>query len=379
MERPKFINDVMANVRSKLHSYGQQPSEDIFKGLSEIVSTIWDMSTNQPSLGRKFYVSSLACGTGKTVSMLEAVKHLGKDTGVIIFLNRVLQIEEQIKELGLSNDEFSTLVSDAYPETQALGNRDRSAARILFTTQQMLEARVKDGTPFAEIKDFWFEGKPRAVRIWDEAIQPTKSQTFNNYDLARTYGKFGQARLYPKLTSQLLAFAKELDDTPDKAVIQIPAFFDNPELQNTTLEGMLDPFSDQDDRKGVEDLYKLSGRVVRVRNIDRVTALSYEDIFPDDAAPMLVLDASGHLRSVYDQWQKSRKNLCRLHSPGKFYRGLKIHHWERGSGRDQFKPKGRSLKTIIDGIVATIKQIPRDEKVLVLHLLPAWRIAMSNS
>jgi hypothetical protein len=165
MERQEFINLVMTTVRSRLHSYGQQPSEDIFKGLSEIVSTIWDMSTNQPSLGRKFYVSSLACGTGKTVSMLEAVKHLDKDKGVIIFLNRCLQIEEQVKELGLSDDEFATLVSDAYPQTQALGNRDRSTARILFTTQQMLEARVKDGTPFAEIKDFWFEGKPRLGRV----------------------------------------------------------------------------------------------------------------------------------------------------------------------------------------------------------------------
>jgi len=107
---------------------------------------------------------------------------------------------------------------------------------------------------------------------------------------------------------------------------------------------------------------------VRVRRDDKGNAvLDYEDVFPDDMGPLLICDASGYLRQVYRFWYSDRQGLRFLPSPAKRYTGLTIHHWDRGSGKGQFKRGGKERREIYDGIVRTITAIPDGEKILIVH------------
>jgi hypothetical protein len=89
------------------------------------------------------------------------------------------------------------------------------------------------------------------------------------------------------------------------------------------MAGDLEPFrswfASESNRDTAEALWKLSGRFVRVRTDQSGnTALDYDNSFPDDVVPMLVLDASGQQRYVYELWRNRRLGLQFLPSPPKF-------------------------------------------------------------
>jgi len=81
---------------------------------------------------------------------------------------------------------------------------------------------------------------------------------------------------------------------------------------------------------------------------------------------MLILDASGQQHKTYEYWHKYRDTLKQLPSPQKFYNGLTVHHWDRGSGKDV--QKRATYKEIATGIARTINnELPAGKKCLVIH------------
>jgi hypothetical protein len=112
-------------------------------------------------------------------------------------------------------------------------------------------------------------------------------------------------------------------------------------------------------------LWFLFGKYVTVRRdgVYGETMLDYKDTLPDDIAPLLVLDASARVRTLYDYWQHGRGGLFMLPSARKRYDNLTIHVWERGGGKSAFRNEGRLL---VEGIASTIMTRP-DEDWLVVH------------
>ena len=70
------------------------------------------------------------------------------------------------------------------------------------------------------------------------------------------------------------------------------------------------------------------------------TMLDYEDTLPDDITPLLTLDASACVRTVYECWQKGRGGIKKLPSARKHYDNLDIHVWSRGGGKSAFRKDG---------------------------------------
>ena len=169
------------------------------------------MATEDPSLARDLIVSFLPPGMGKTSTVIEAVKHLPPKTGAVIFLSRCEEIEKLASAMGLSENDYSVIVSDRYERIGKLGNPNKTKARVLFTTQQMLEARVKDGRKFRDVKEFWFDGGARPVRIWDEAILPSSLHTLGRYDITGMLKPF-QANGWRKIAEDLDDFSATLKD-----------------------------------------------------------------------------------------------------------------------------------------------------------------------
>ena len=49
----------------------------------------------------------------------------------------------------------------------------------------MLESRAKKTKAFSEMSDFFYNGKPRQVRVWDEAILPSRTLTLSKRKIMR--------------------------------------------------------------------------------------------------------------------------------------------------------------------------------------------------
>ena len=344
--------------------------EDAFwKGLKEIAKVYEEMAEGRAD--KAFYVSSLPTGMGKTTIAKQSTKALladseFKNVGVIYFLARLEEIESLVKDMDLKPDEFA--VWTHRDELNALGNPVREEARVLFTTQKRLEGYSKGGTHFAAMKELRHKGKPRQVRVWDEAILPALELTA---DMDGLYGLLhGLSKISDDLRDTIKRFADTLEDHVDEFITMPDIDEDKGELF-----GFVGLFAEDWQRKAAEALWHLSGHVVRVRRVGkRGVTLGYEDILPADLAPMLILDASADLRETYRFWEDHRRTLVRLNSPKKSYAGLTIHHWEMPSGshwfnlRDKRKAvaNAKQIGAIADGVVKMLAEIPDDEDVLVV-------------
>ena len=97
------------------------------------------------------------------------------DAAVIICVGRLVEIDPLIKSMRLAERDYAVLVSENNPDLNQRGNPSRSAARVLFTTQQMLESRVKRYGDFKSIEEFHYKGQPRDVRILGRGLSSCES------------------------------------------------------------------------------------------------------------------------------------------------------------------------------------------------------------
>ena len=138
------------------------------------------------------------------------------------------------------------------------------------------------------------------------------------------------------------------------------------------MEDALAAFSDKADKDAVQTLYKLGGKVAKVtRDKSHNILIQYADILPDDLAPMLILDASGGLRTTYKLWYTHRKGIRFLESPQKSYAGFTIHHWNRGAGKSAYDLRRGDPEKLAEGIALAINsEVPQDKKCLVIYRKP---------
>ncbi|MDX8500146.1 hypothetical protein RFM99_17190 [Mesorhizobium sp. VK4C] len=346
--------------------YKHDPNADQWKGLKEIAKVYEQMAEGRAD--KAFYLSSLPTGMGKTTVAVQSTKALladpeFNDVGVIYFLSRLEEIERLVTEMGLKPETFAVLTSD---ETlNALGNPVHEKARVLFTTQQRLENYSKGKAAFADMKELRYKGKPRAVRVWDEAILPSLVLTAGNYALKRL-----PLELLQRKQEKLTELADEIDEFAHSLKSHVGEYVTMPDIDKTglDLETFRSYFSHSPDKDIAEALWYLSGHVVNVHR-DRYSGnvtLGYEDILPADLAPMLILDASGGLRHTYRFWESDRRTLVRLDSPKKSYAGLTIRHWDKGAGSNKHRDF-KAVSEIADGVVKMIAGIADDEPVLIVH------------
>ena len=115
-----------------------------------------------------------------------------------------------------------------------------------------------------------------------------------------------------------------------------------------------------------EILWFLFGEHVTVRQDGALgnTMLDYKDTLPHDIRPLLALDASARVRTVYDCWQEGRGGISKLPNAPKRYDDLSIHVWSRGGGKSAFRKDGDLL---VEGIASTIRTRPNEEWLVVHH------------
>ncbi|MDQ0997021.1 hypothetical protein QFZ34_002203 [Phyllobacterium ifriqiyense] len=360
--------EAIGNVHKKFVDWGHAPSSQHWRGLRHIAKVYQYMAAGVAA--PVFYLSSLPCGMGKTTVATECTKALiagdaYKSVGVIYFLSRLEEINALVDAMGLEKSDFSVLVSESRQgDVNDLGNPVASKARVLFTTQQQLEARLKDGSTFTDIAAFHYLGRPRLVRVWDEAIVPSKILTLDQDDISSMFRDLRQNSL-GSLRDLLEDWSIALRNMETGQTVEVPDI----EPYVSSLDAFRGVFDNQQDQDKAEALWYLSGRTVRIRRSQdsAATTFDYEDNLPEDLAPMLILDASGGLRETYSFWRRDRGGLKSLPSPTKTYSGLTLHHWDRGAGKTVYRDRNKALE-IAKGVAKAINtEIPLGEEVLVIH------------
>lgn len=358
--KPNALTKVALDcVRRKFLERGTNPSVDEWDGLEQIALAVQGMADG--TLPAKFYLSALAPGVGKTSVICEAIRQ-HKDQSAIVFLYRCEEIERLIADMGLSESEYAVIVSNKgeYAALNKLGNPDPTKARVLFTTQQRLQM-YSEGKAFADIAPFHFHDKPRQIRVWDEAIMPSTELTLNYYDMLRLIK--GCAENAPALAEELEAHCALIKDLPKREQTGVALFLQN--LEGVSLEDF-QSWHPETDKHAAEAMWRMNKHALRWKQDHHGnTVLRYENILPNDLAPMLILDASGLQRETYALWAANRGGLELLPSPPKNYSPLVIHHWDRASG----KSTSVDWNSLADGVAKTISELPEDDKILVVHHL----------
>lgn len=346
---------------SFFESKGHSPSRDMWEALAASTSVLERMSNND--CPPRVYLSSLDPGVGKTQAIVHFLRSLlaspeHRNVGVLVCIGRLDEVEALTTEVGLSQEDFAVLTSNK--EINGLGNAYSNTAQVLFTTHAMVESRSR-GLSFTEADELWFAGRPRSVRIWDEAMLPGRSLTLKRDDIAALRGPL--RLLSPDLGSLLDDLDAHLRSTNDKERLKLP------ELEAVTgvaLSAAHNVLETESHKLAATKLWALSGKTVTVRQDGRFgsTILDYEETLPPDLAPVLVFDASGRVRETYSAWEKYRGGIVRLPSAPKSYQNLSTHVWETGGGKSAFRVR---FDRLVEGIANTVNSKPHEEWLIVHH------------
>jgi hypothetical protein len=377
-----LADQTISTLKAFFDAKGHHPSEEMWKALAELASVLEAMAEGR--CPPKLFLSSLDPGVGKTQTvthflkaLIPSIEHL--DTGVLICVSRLDEIDRFVAEMELARIEYAVLTSDQERNKLGIGSTLSNKARVLFTTQQMIERRGA-GRDFADMRDFQFFGRPRQVRIWDESILPGQTITLNCLDMAALLRPL--AVTHKGLAEAILATFVELLRVENGAVYQVPDFATlasekRGETCNkipTSFPSLLDlnealgflASSSPQDQQAITTLWLLSGKTVSVRHDGAYgnTVLDYRETLPEGLAPLVVLDASGRVRTTYRQWRENRGGLELLTPASKRYDNLTVHCWQTGGGKSAFRRRGQAL---LDGIAETINSKPGEEWLVVHH------------
>ncbi len=344
-----------------------RPSQEMWLALADLADTLEKMADGRCEA--QFYLSSLDPGVGKTQTISRFVRVLMASTedrhrhvGAIICVSRLSEIWSLVSDMDLDEDEYSVLSSDR--ELNQLGCGLPQQGRVLFTTQQMVESRCKDTASFVGAEEFLYQGRPRAVRIWDESILPGQTITINRDDLAFLFRPL--RGVYPALTATIENLFSDLKDVQDGRSFTMPDFAEDHGVDVNEVLRVLDGTSTGVQAGTASALWFLSGKVVAVRTegFKGNTVIDYKETLPHDLAPVVVLDASGRVRATYREWEDRRGGLVRLRTAEKAYDNLTIHCWRTAGSKSAFRRQGMDL---VEGIVAAINSKPHEQWLVVHH------------
>jgi hypothetical protein len=363
----RLTKRTIAAMRKSFTGLDHHPSEGQWAALAAVVKTMAEMAGG--AAGPYAYLSALDPGVGKTYALIHFLRQLLAssdfgEVGVLVGIARLEQIRSIVSEANLSAADYAVYTSDEAMNALGRGHTpsDRAAARVLFTTHAMLERRLVQHRSFAEVDELQFRGRPRVVRVWDEALLPGKPLTVSRWQISRLLMPL--ARDHLDLVEDLEALADRIKDAAHGSQFRVP---DLGEKHSVNLSVALEAMRGRADDEAVTSaLWQLFDRVTTVRRNGRFgdVILDYRETFPDDFWPALILDASGRVRTLYRLWEARRNNLVRLLDGSKSYHEHTVHIWRTGGSKNAWR---RNWPMLVDGIVATIHERSREKWLVVCH------------
>lgn len=307
----------------------------------------------------KFIVAPIDAGLGKSISYKAYLsekesKGFNDDESILI----IYKTKEEAREFVMINPpaslrDISLFTSDN--DINSLGANDSGSARVLITTHEMIRARLAK-KPFTSADEFFYNGKPRRLRIWDEAIAPARTIHLPIDDLLRLNAPLRYAN--DKWLSKLESFVDMVKLTPDGEVLTVPHELDTA-FPKSTLSL---PASEVDTLQHLRRA--IGGKVLVRRNGGHQALIGVGVALPADLAPLVVLDASARVNPTYELWRDHRGGLLFLPAVTRSYRNLRVHLGKAGCGKKALSDS-ETREPIIGRILQIILTKP-DERWLVI-------------
>jgi hypothetical protein len=360
-----------------LRNFGSSLTPDTEKSFDSLIKTM-DKGF-RGSLESSFYLSPIDTGLDKSLCIKSYIKALIisgniNKAGILICLQTKAEIKTFIDDCGLDNNLFAVLVSNDPLNDKGRGERGRDEAPILFTTHAMIRSR--SGVSFLDAKDFFYQGKPRNLRLWDESLLPAEPVSFSIDTLASI-----AAPLRPHEPQ----FVKELDFFLNGVVwktvgelVMVPESLCTWAGDITANEGK--GFKKLNDKQiAVLDQIAQSAEKELTVSQSRTTGKALSGIvseLPTDISPAIIFDASGRLKATYELWEKHRGNLVRLPSATNDYSNVTINLWKTKAGRDALEDE-ETGRTIFKEVAKLIAAKP-DEKWLMVSFKADAKLDVLN-
>lgn len=370
------------DAEAQLRKWGSEPSADHLWGIREPSEFIAKMAYGvAPSI---MAISSMSTGMGKSEIVAAAGRVITADAalsdiGMVVFINTIRDLEAMKERMGFADDDprFAIFTGKRNVELNAMGGA-LNEAQVLLTTQskflwwsQHLSYRAKD---------FYYRGKPRQLRLWDETALPIDTMTLTPEHLHAFANELFERKLH-EVAMQVQEWADELARLPHDSVVKVPCFEKITLPCNSTGRMPRHPEADDDDDETVFNetcaaLAWLKGREVRVyrEKYTGSVALSYREILPATLTPLLVLDANADKRVAYKMMTESRGCLLHLHSPQKTYRNATLYRRAMAAGRRQHH-KRATRRPLIEAAADAffMEQAKGPREVLLLSFKPDYR------
>jgi len=349
------------DLRAYFPSVHHEPSTAMWSALSDQAKAMEDMANGVAK--ECFYLSALDPGIGKTQTLYSFVRNLvhsepHKDVGVLICLGRLEEVENFVNGIKKSGEMPSTAIAvlTSNEALNALGHPIPQEAQVLVTTQQRIEKRQR-GKLLSGTDEWNFKGKPRAVRVWDETFIPGRAVTLDTDAMAGLFGIL--STISPELRERVKDTFNKVEEAPDGSTFTVPDFAEEYGISIFQVIHAIGAKARVGQKEAATDLWHLSGRTVSVRrcSLNKSTLVDYRETLPPDLAPMLILDASGRVRSTYKDLE-ARGLLVRLREATKRYDNLTINVWDRGGGKSAFAKHGEELCKEVARMVLTKPEEP---------------------
>ncbi len=309
--------------------------DDIKSGFKQVTSLLLNglNGTIQPGL----HVLSADCGSGKSQQVQGCLKEW-KDTGfpgsesLLICLATLDEIDSYITGSGLQKADYAVVSSNPKYNGYGLGSGSAGLARVVFTTHEQFNRRVRERRSFIATEQFHHLGQARSFIIWDEAFHSVQHVSFS-VDALRA------------LPDALLGCAPSVVDafrpiTPDGAMLTPGG--------SMVIPADIGPFADQAlractglaerHRAVLEGLRKLAGcRAYFKLYGARWSIVGVGLPLPDDLPPMIVLDASARLTDRYERMGCGGLPVHMLDPVVVDYSNLTIRLIDRPTGKEAFK------------------------------------------
>ena len=211
----------------EFEKYGHRPSGDMLNALHELIQTLTSMADGEAS--PYYYLCSVDPGVGKSTAIIQWLKtyleylDIYNDIGVLIGLERYDEILRFIQDSGIKEGDYAVFVTESNNDLNGLGltSKNGDKARVLFTTKAQIRLRSRDKS-FSMTPQFFFKGKERAVKIWDESLLLGRKLTLDRTEIGGLLTTLNKENL--NLYEQIENIFIELKQCKDGDVYPIPSF-----------------------------------------------------------------------------------------------------------------------------------------------------------
>jgi hypothetical protein len=372
-----LADKTIADLKEKFREWGVSLPPEVWAEHQVTADCLEIMANGK--LSAKAYLNTLWTGAGKTTLMVCFVGCLVKspeyqEVGVIICIPYLKQILDLIETTKLEPSQFAVYVNeDATYEIEEDGKKVQKRykdlsktkinnAQVLFTTQAMIKSRLAEGANFSDLDYFYYDDKPRRVKIWDEEILCWEELCLSVGDLAGVSRLLG--RYKADLGARIRSIALEIERTKE-------ATYNFPDLEKeygvpweeirNDLRNLEDKAHDWE-RRSVYSLWKISGKEVAIHKDVDETLIEWKQSLPQDMFPIVVFDASGKLRTMYDYYKEATKKLKIVTEMDRTFEHLTFHHVNIGAGKTAWKQRPEALKKLTRELI----NLEPDRKTLVI-------------